>query len=264
MKTRFVMISVVVLVSHICFSQDVILYKNGTEERCKVIEVTPSQVKYKKEDNPDGPVYTTYKSAIQIIRYANGNEDVFSIPKTSTVAPIVSTPVVEKKEEDIFYEPLKFSGPRIGFTIVGKGEAADKIRERGKTPFVMQFGWQFETRVFTMKSGATALIEFIPLIAGIEQGMFLPSFNGMFGIRGKKGNEFAIGPNLSLTGAGLALAVGTSFHTENIYFPINFAVVPSVSRRSSEYNSNTGTTRDVSVHTGVRVSFLVGFNTRKR
>lgn len=260
MRTKYIFILILALVSRICLSQDVITYKNGTEERCKVIEITPSQIKFKKENNLDGPVYAIYKSTIVTIKYANGNEDVFSAPPVSMVAPLT-----EKKEEvPILDKPLKFSGPRIGFTVIGSGEAADKIRKYGKTPFVTQFGWQFETRIFTMKSGMSGLFEFVPLIGGIEQGMFLPSFNALFGIRGKKGNEFAFGPNFSLTGAGLALAVGTSFHSENVYFPVNFAVVPSVSRISNEYNSFTNTSKDVSVRSGVRVSLLVGFNTRKR
>lgn len=194
-----------------------------------------------------------------MIKYANGIEDIFSPP------PVPSVVVVTDKKEEIPFRdnPLKFSGPRIGFTVIGRGEAADKIRALGKTPFVTQFGWQFETRVFTMKNGTSGLVELVPLISGIEQGMILPSFNALFGIQGKKGTEFALGPNASLTGAGLALAVGTSLHSENVYFPINFAIVLSVTRIENKYNSNTNTSRDVDVHTGLRFSVLVGFNMRK-
>jgi hypothetical protein len=198
------------------------------------------------------------KSEIFMIQYANGNKEVFADKSVSTTSAIK-----EKKDQPFYDERLKFSGPRIGFTIIGNGLAAEEIRDRGKTPFITQFGWQFETRIFTLKDGTSGLFEFVPLIGGIEQGMFLPSLSAMFGMRGKKGTEFAFGPNLSLTGAGMVFAVGSSFHSENVYFPINLAVVPSVSRMDDQYDAN-GTYEQVPTHTGVRVSLLIGFMTRKK
>lgn len=256
MKTRLFIIAMFAFASHFCMSQDLITYKNGNEAKGRVIEVTGTEVKFKKEDNPDGPVYSMLKSDIFMIQYANGNKEVFTDKPVSKI-----NESKEKKDQSLYDDRLKFSGPRIGFTILGDGSAADRIRERGKTPFITQFGWQFETRIFTLKDGTSGLFEFVPLVGGIEQGMFLPSVSALFGIRGKKGTEFAFGPNLSLTGVGMVLAVGSSFHSEDVYFPINLAVVPSVSR-ANEYNSTTGTTEQV--HTGVRVSLLIGFMTRKK
>ena len=258
MKTKLIVIAVLSFISHVCQGQDVITYKNGKEAKGRVTEVTNTEVKFKKEDNPDGPVYSMLKSEIFMIQYANGNKEVFADKSVS-----IGTDINKKTEQTFYDERLKFSGPRIGFTIIGTGKAADEIHNRGKTPFITQFGWQFETRIFTLKDGTSGLFEFVPLIGGMEQGMFLPSVSALFGIRGKKGAEFAFGPNLSVTGAGMVLAVGTSFHSDNVYFPINLAVVPSVSRMEDQYNSN-GTYSQVPVHTGVRVSLLVGFMTRKR
>ncbi|MBK5278721.1 MAG: hypothetical protein JJE09_07645, partial [Bacteroidia bacterium] len=258
MKTRLFVIALLAFVSHFCWSQDLITYKNGNEAKGRVIEVTSTEVKFKKEDNPDGPVYSMLKSEIFMIQYANGNKEVFTDKPISKV-----TDSKEKMALPQYDERLKFSGPRIGFTIIGGGIAADKIRDRGKTPFITQFGWQFETRIFTLKDGTSGLFEFVPLIGGMEQGMFLPSFSALFGIRGKKGTEFAFGPNLSLTGAGMVLAVGTSFHSENVYFPINLVVVPSVSRLEDQYDSNSMYSQEPT-RTGVRVSLLIGFMTRKR
>ena len=245
--------------SHFCMSQDLIIYKNGTEAKGRVTEVTSTDVKFKKEANPDGPVYSILKSEILMIQYENGNKEIFSDEAVSKL-----TESQEKMNQPFYDEPLKFSGPRIGFTIIGEGYMADEIRDRGKTPFITQFGWQFETRIFTLKNGTSGLFEFVPLIGGIEQGMFLPSLSALFGIRGEKGTEFAFGPNLSLTGGGMVFAVGTSFHSENVYFPVNLVVVPSVGRMRDEYNSASGTSREVLQRTGVRVSLLIGFMTRKR
>ena len=251
MKHKLFAIAMAVFISHACFSQDVITYKNGTEAKVKVMEVTSTEVKFKKEENPDGPVYAELKSKIFMILYANGNKEVFG----DNVAKPVSTATTTGGKQQTFNDDrLKFSGPRIGFTIIGNGWVADKLRERNKTPFITQCGWQFETRIFTLSDGATGVFEFVPLIGGMEQGMFLPSVSALMGIRGKKGAEFAFGPNLSLIGAGMVIAVGSSFHSENVYFPVNLVLIPSVGRIEA----------GVKERTGVRVSLLIGFMTRKR
>jgi hypothetical protein len=158
---------------------------------------------------------------------------------------------------------VKFSGPRIGCTYIGPGTAATWITDQGKTPFVSQFGWQFETRIFTSRTGITGLVEFVPLIAGLEQGMVLPSGSLLFGLRGREGFEFAVGPNLSLTGFGMVFAVGTSFHIDDVYFPVNIAFVPSVTK-GTKTQSYTGQITKTTEYTGHRVTLLIGFNTRKR
>ena len=59
-------------------AQDVITLKNGTDINALVQEIGDVDVKYKKFDNPNGPNYTLKKSEILIIRYANGDKDIFS------------------------------------------------------------------------------------------------------------------------------------------------------------------------------------------
>ena len=261
MKHKLFAIAMAVFISQVCLSQDVITYKNGTEAKVKVMEVTSTEVKFKKEENLDGPVYSELKSKIFMIQFANGSKEVFG----DKVEKPVSTVTPTGGKQQIFYDDrLKFSGPRIGFTIIGNGWAADYIRELGKTPFITQFGWQFETRIFTLSEGTMGVFEFVPLIGGIEQGMFLPSVSALMGIRGKKGAEFAFGPNLSLTGAGMVIAVGSSFHSENVYFPMNLVVIPSVSRNRDEWDQASQNYIEKRVKTGVRVSLLIGFMTRKK
>ena len=58
------------------------------------------------------------------------------------------------------------------------------------------------------------------------------------------GVEFAAGPNFSAAGAGIAIAAGVTLRAGNLNVPLNVAVVPSSS--------------------GARVSFLMGFNARRR
>lgn len=165
------------------------------------------------------------------------------------------------------------SGPRIGFTIISNGDLKDGlVDEFGlNTNIITQFGYQFEKQIMGDENIA-GLVEGIAFIGGLEHGLFLPSLSGMFGARFSSGYEFAIGPNLSLGGAGLVLAVGKTIEAGNINIPINFAWVPSTSRRTTntvyeEYyddNSNqlmVNSFEDVqNTRTGNRFTLTIGFN----
>ncbi len=145
--------------------------------------------------------------------------------------------------DDEIVPPVKLMGPRLGFTYITPGETADDIAKWDINPFITQFGWQFETRFFTLESGVSGLVEGVILLGAVEQSKLLPSGTLLFGIRGADGFEFGFGPNLSLSGIAFALALGVNLRSENINFPINIAIVPS-----SE---------------GVRISLLFGFNARQ-
>ena len=97
---------------------------------------------------------------------------------------------------------MSLSGPRFGVSLV-KGDNADRLKERFDVkPIVTQFGWQFETRFLSTTDGFAGLSEWIPLVAGVEQGVFLPSLSWLIGFRSPKGNELGFGPNISLGGVG--------------------------------------------------------------
>lgn len=65
------------------WSQDYILFKNGEEVRVKVQEITPTEVKYKKHNNLQGPTYSVLKKDIDVIQYENGDRERFnSTPAT--------------------------------------------------------------------------------------------------------------------------------------------------------------------------------------
>lgn len=141
--------------------------------------------------------------------------------------------------------PVQLSGPRLGFTYITPGEAADVLKdELGMSPFFTQFGWQFETQYFALDNGTAGLVEFVGLIGGLEQNKFLPSGSLLIGIRNPSGGEFAFGPNISLAGASFVIAAGHTFKNGNLNFPVNFAVVPSSK--------------------GIRFSLLFGFNAQTR
>lgn len=139
---------------------------------------------------------------------------------------------------------VDLSGPRFGLTMLGEGTIA-KLAERNIKvgSMISQFGWQFEKRLYSGGDGVTALMEWIPLVSGLEQGVALPSLNWLVGVRSNQGFEFGIGPNITPVGVGLVIAGGVTVRTGALNVPLNFAVASSKS--------------------GPRVSIMTGFNLRR-
>jgi hypothetical protein len=56
---------------------DTLVMRNETEIKAKVIEITPTEIKYKYCDNVTGPTYVSYRYEVSYIKYANGRLDSF-------------------------------------------------------------------------------------------------------------------------------------------------------------------------------------------
>ena len=61
-----------------CYAQDYITKTTGDSIPAKVLEITSSEIKYKKVDNPNGPTYSVLKSDIFYIRYENGSTEIIT------------------------------------------------------------------------------------------------------------------------------------------------------------------------------------------
>ena len=87
--------------------------------------------------------------------------------------------------------------------------------------------------------------------------MFLPSISGLFGARFSSGYEFALGPNLSLSGGALVFAVGRTLDLGDLYIPINIAWVPSVEKEDIIHHLDRDREK---YNTGNRFTLTIGFN----
>ncbi|MDQ2769683.1 MAG: hypothetical protein M3Y54_04190 [Bacteroidota bacterium] len=268
-------------------AQDLLTKRNGEELSVKILEITPSEVRYRRADNPDGPLISIWRSDVFMIRYANGTRENLSgapLPATTPAAPASAAtspaapqaavvtpapaapttaapataataaaaeptlPVISNNSPDdaLLGKGVSLDGPRLGFTYLAGDRLLDKARENlpGLSPFITQFGWQFETRLFRMPNGLSALAEVVPLVGGLDQGRFIPSLSGLLGLRTGNGFEIGMGPNVTPVGTSVVFALGTSFRSNGINFPVNVAVVPG--------------------NGGARISLLLGFNARHR
>jgi hypothetical protein len=272
-------------------AQDIMTLQNGDVKSVKVTEINNVEIKYKDFLNLEGPIRVIYKSDVFSIKYENGVKSVINTATPSAInsltvnqpAEVVinkkaepANPKFDKDSSDFAKTKRKsFGGPRIGLTYISPGTSADFIINDGKKPFISQFGWQFEGRLFTINNGMSGIIEFVPLIGGVEQGMFLPSASFLIGLRsgGKKPFEFALGPNFSVAAdykqervgsVGLVIALGTSFKSDNINFPINIAFVPSIGTNHDTKDPVTMETKRTHYESGFKISLLAGFNYRKK
>jgi hypothetical protein len=108
------------------FSQDIITTKTGEDILAKMVEVGHTEIKYKKFDNQEGPLFTILKSDVLMIRYENGTKDIFTEePKSNTVVPPYSpSPNLNTPDNKLFYagkveKYRKMKGTGATLTVVG-------------------------------------------------------------------------------------------------------------------------------------------------
>lgn len=98
MKKHLIIISLLMFLGSVASAQDVIIKRNGDEIQALVTEINNQNVKYKKYSNQDGPTYSLPVSDVFMIRFENGEKEVFS--------PAVSGPEITV-EKGLKYKDLK-------------------------------------------------------------------------------------------------------------------------------------------------------------
>ncbi len=145
------------------------------------------------------------------------------------------TPVLAKEiEVPVEFNRRNMGGPRFGVTyIAGNTELWRELERQDVGRVVSQFGWHFERQVIPDGGGPQFVIQFLPMIAGVEYGKFVPGATLAMGIRMPQGWEFGMGPNVVATKnefdnakarTSLIVALGKSFNYGGVSIPINLAV----------------------------------------
>lgn len=135
--------------------------------------------------------------------------DLFKLPSDEQ---LVRKLTVSEDYESALNNPnaavINNNGPRIGLTAIAGPSASILTLDRKyggfdyAVPVLSSFGYQFE-QVFVNSGNFQALVEFIPLVAGLEYGRIIPSASVLMGMRNSRtGWEFAIGPNITTTVTG--------------------------------------------------------------
>lgn len=169
-----------------------------------------------------------------------------------------------------YQQSLNLSGPRLGYTVFAGPSASIMKASKANGGFDMRpgfinIGYQFEQQ-YLHGGSYQGLIEIVPQISGLDQGLFLPSLTVLNGLRNARtGLEFAFGPTFTIAKkegkyeengiwyrpqdrqnvnnlpledkldsrgnavlqANLAFAIGKSFQAGTMNVPVNFFFVPN-------------------------------------
>jgi len=101
--------------SNIIKAQDTLSMRSGENMLVKIIEVGTTEVKYKKQDNLNGPVFSILKSDLLVIKYENGTkEDFSSIKKIEEKIVGVENLFVQGQNDAILnYDGYKTAGTSV-------------------------------------------------------------------------------------------------------------------------------------------------------
>src|SRR3990172_6546176 len=81
-------------------AQDTIMKRNGDIQLSKILEISATEIKYKKFDFLDGPDFIDNKSNIQLIKYSNGSKEEFE------AQPAVNTLSTKESKTDYYAGPV--------------------------------------------------------------------------------------------------------------------------------------------------------------
>jgi hypothetical protein len=141
-------------------------------------------------------------------------------------------------QQEVSFAERNMGGPRLGVTYAFGNEIVSKLGTKGIGQTLSQFGWHFEYQIIPDGGGPSFVIQFVPLVAGVEYGTLIPSATLAMGIRFPGGYEFGMGPNLMITtqdaSTALVLAVGKTINYGGVSIPLNlvFATNPNGNRIS--------------------------------
>jgi hypothetical protein len=150
------------------YAQDLIILTDGNIIEAKVLEISPSEIRYKRFDNLDGPTIILPVAGVLSIRYENGTVETFNTAPEPAPAQTVrpNTPVMDpdKLYVGIFAEPS-------GFAMYGPSLAVEFTKGSFNT-------------LINFRIGALGLLKDSDFGAGVALNYFFPSRIGGFYLGG--------------------------------------------------------------------------------
>jgi hypothetical protein len=202
MKKVFLILVVIIGFGIMANAQDIILKKDASEIKAKVIEITDQQVKYKDFDYQNGPVRNVNISEVFMITYENGQKEVFNKPTEATPVPSKQRNLTNCAKKTAFGLDMGLGGSFLKINAIKSvPNFASSLGIRVMHHFNPYFGVDFIkinwiTDVFTSKvySGYlytpyTMRLQFMPGIRG-NSPAFLKCMSGYAAFRLGYGMDF--------------------------------------------------------------------------
>ncbi|MES2590940.1 MAG: hypothetical protein V4608_03560 [Bacteroidota bacterium] len=98
------------------FAQDTLIMKTNAEIVGKITEINQTEIKYKKADNINGPVYVANKWEVSKVKYSNGTTDVFNLEKPLSTSQ--NNPELIKNGGFYFYGDKKLKERQMQATLL--------------------------------------------------------------------------------------------------------------------------------------------------
>lgn len=174
-------------------AQDVIVMKDQTTVMSKVLEITSTEIKYKKWNNQDGPTYSVLRSEVVSINYEN--EEVEKFSGSATSQPNTSPDVTQPPRKGI----MECSGSRLVLN--------DRVLSDEEVRYLVgEQDYQLYMKGKSLNSAGTVLGSVGAVIAGAGLGAMLGLIGnsramGIAGIIGLGGIVIAI-PGVALSSTG--------------------------------------------------------------
>lgn len=131
MKKLFLFVTTVLLITGL-FAQDLIIKKNGDEINAKIEEVGVSDIKYKKADNLEGPVFTLLKAEVFMIKFQNGTKEVFTEEArgANQIDNVVNPPPPAELQQAtvIIYRKNSPSGLGVMYDVLANNKYITKVK----------------------------------------------------------------------------------------------------------------------------------------
>lgn len=130
---------------YIGYAQDTLLDMQANESIVKVLEILPTEIKYKKWENIDGPIYSINKSEVFRIKYKNGTSEIMTTPATASTTSNVSQGVPPisgsgvSAAEALYNSTAEYAS---GYYATGQGNQSLMLEKQPcRTEYVPSFGW---------------------------------------------------------------------------------------------------------------------------
>lgn len=157
------------------------------------------------------------------------------------LAPAVPAVAHAQGSYPIENEEVRRSGPRYGVIWLSP-QIADSVTAHNKNqkinPTTSLFGWEFQRELLRNPKGIVPVSSLVLGLAGLDQGLVLPSATWVVGMRTPEDIEFGIGPNVSPAGAALAVSAGMTFHSGQLNIPFDLTYVSS--KLGTRFSLTTG------------------------
>jgi len=150
------------------YAQDMIILKDGNVIEAKVVEISPTEIRYRRLTNLDGPIIVIPADSVLSIRYENGTTDIINENATATptapATPNASTPPITLASANQFTPSPRLN--TIGVTFGYQGVSAFGFTVNGTvspgdyTFFDFNLGLGFESFAFNARINFNAFVPF--------------------------------------------------------------------------------------------------------